>query len=69
MNDRRSTCCRDCSKRHEGCHSDCPDYAAMKAENAKTSAARREHFAAEVVLHDGYVHRRRKYEKKVGRKL
>lgn len=69
MNDRRSTCCRDCEKRHEGCHSDCPDYAALKVENEKASANRRKAYAVEVVLHDGYVRRRRKYEKKVGRKI
>lgn len=28
----RSQCCKDCQRRHKGCHSDCEDYLAAKKE-------------------------------------
>lgn len=31
----RNNCCKDCSRRHVGCHADCADYIAAKAELEK----------------------------------
>ena len=31
-------CCKDCEKRHLGCHSDCPDYLADKARHDELKA-------------------------------
>ena len=34
-------CCRDCQKRHAGCHSTCDDYKREKAELEELNSARR----------------------------
>lgn len=64
MNDSRSTCCRGCEKRHEGCHGSCGDYAAMKAESERIKTARNTEYEPVKVLHAGYYRRAREYRRK-----
>lgn len=35
------TCCKNCTKRHQGCHGSCPEYAEGKAKDAAWKAQRR----------------------------
>lgn len=62
--------CMGCEKRHQGCHSDCEDGKAWKAqyeENKKLYAdQRRKHKLASDFLKDGRIKRQRKIHLKEG---
>lgn len=37
-------CCKDCKKRHLGCHSTCEDYIREKSEHDNVISLMREHY-------------------------
>lgn len=63
------TCCKDCSKRHPGCHSKCSKYIKEKSEWEEIRAkAHREQAYTTIYKSDfemlSCIHKPRKYRKK-----
>lgn len=57
-------CCKDCHKRYSGCHSECPDYIAAKAESEQIRQQLIKEGLIKGYLADSSYKRRKRYLKK-----
>lgn len=57
-------CCKDCHKRYPGCHSECPDYIAAKAESEQIRYQLIKEGLIKGYLADSSYKRRKRYLKK-----
>lgn len=57
-------CCKDCHKRYQGCHAECPDYIAAKAEAEQVRQQLIKDGLIKGYLADSSYKRRKRYLKK-----
>jgi hypothetical protein len=60
-------CCKDCPKKHPGCHSDCADYIIEKVFHEAEKAERYEKMLIQRRLDDQMIHGLSKYKKYIGK--
>ena len=61
-------CCKDCTKRHLHCHSDCEDYAELLKENAERNEKIRKAKEKEQGLREYDIYVRTRYLKRKGKR-